>query len=122
MPPSLPGTSYWGTPLERTGPGQGVSPILTWPGGYPIPDWRAYDQSLGYPRKGRVTSGSIMGWRWGNPPPPVLTDPCKNITSRRTTYAGGKNKFLVFWDIFLGFSLSGKMNIQIPRLPVPWQP
>ena len=26
----------------------------------------------GTPQRGHGTSGSIMGWRWGNPPPPIV--------------------------------------------------
>ena len=40
------------------------------------------------------TSGSIKGWRWGTSPPPSppeQTHACENVTSRRTTYAGGKH-------------------------------
>ena len=60
----------WGTP----GKGPGTS---HW--GKPPPP----------PQKAHRTSGSIIGCRWGTPPP-VLTDTCENITSGRTTYVAVK--------------------------------
>ena len=63
----------------------------SWPGGgYPILTWLGDTSPWDTPRKGHGTSGSIIGWRWGTP---MLTGRhLENITSRRTTYAGGKNK------------------------------
>ena len=52
-----------------------------------------WDQSLGYPpppQKEYGTSGSIMGLRWGNPPPRCgQAHTCETVPSRCTTYAGG---------------------------------
>ena len=62
------GTLTWGTPshLELGHPQEGI-----------------WEQLLGYPQKGHDTSGSIMGWRWGNSPPPRWcgqTHICENST------------------------------------------
>ena len=56
-----------------------------------------WDGDGGTPWKERGTSGSIMGWIWVTLLPPSVdkqTDACENITSRRTSYAGGKNQYL----------------------------
>ena len=67
--PSLAGDTpflAWGTPWKEPGTGN--------------PLW-----------KGHGTSGSIMGWRWGSPPPPPNGGQTEKITSRCTSYAGGNN-------------------------------
>ena len=47
-----------------------------------------------------------MGWRWGKPLPGVdrQTDACENITSRHTTYAGGKNRILKYIHVHVDHS------------------
>ena len=83
-------------------PGQGGTPIQTWDGVPPCPD-------LGYPSCPDLGWGTPQSRRMGYPPrlgigypfphqldgvPPLKveqTHTCENITSRRTTYAGGKN-------------------------------
>ena len=58
--------SYRGeVPHPRLG---GGTPIM----GYP-PSWPGTSR-WGTPQKGHGTSGSIMGWRWGTPPPPPRKD------------------------------------------------
>ena len=76
----------WGVPRPWVPP----PPVLTWPGGTPSQD-RAYpssgatppvltwlggtpSQDGGTPQKGHGTSGSIIEWRWGTPPPPPVVD------------------------------------------------
>ena len=68
-----PGTSHWGTTPERTWKYCGV--------GYPPPPNRTWDH------------GSIMRWMWCTSSPCVNRQtPVKTVPSRRTTYAGSKNK------------------------------
>ena len=100
-------------PGERGYPshGQGDTPAL----GYPLegtsdPQSRTWHQSLGclpperkwdkwlavlwngdgVPPEGTWDQWLLVLWDGVIPPPPVLTDTCENMTSRRTTYAGGK--------------------------------
>ena len=62
-----------GTPLSR--PGMGYPPVQTWDGVPPI-----------------QTLDGIPPISWmGYPPKVEQTHTCENITSRCTTYAGGKN-------------------------------
>ena len=74
-------------------PGTGVPPERTW-------DHGSIMDKMWYPQKGYGTSGSIVGWRWGTPR--VWTDKqTEHITSRCTSYAGGKNvsiAMIVFAD------------------------
>ena len=64
-------------------PGQGVTPVL----GY-LPGTDQGPVTGVPPWKDHGANGSIMGWRWGKPPPHVeQTDTYENITSLRTTYA-----------------------------------
>ena len=54
---------------------------------------------MGYPPgEGHVNGGSIMGWRWGKPPPPTPGfEQTENITFPHPSDAGGKNvKFGLF--------------------------
>ena len=47
--------------------------------------WKYYGMEMGTPLlNGHGTSGSIMGWWWGIPPPPRQTLPSINITFPRT--------------------------------------
>ena len=55
-------------------------------------------------QKGLGTSGSILEWKWGNPPfpppPPhprghaARQTPVKTLLSHRSTYAGSKNNLI----------------------------
>ena len=71
------------------------TPVLSWPAWYPCPgvpsslDWSTPWLGLGYPieRTWDQRLGRDLGPETVVPPPPVLTDTCKNIT----LYAGGKN-------------------------------
>ena len=88
-----------GTPFS---PGQGGYPTQSWTGGYPSvtsPIKKDEVSSMGYPSV--QTWDGVPPWsrRMGHPPhqldgvpPPSKveqTDTCENITSSRTTYAGG---------------------------------
>ena len=93
-----------GVPILRYPPSQdwGIPPAWDW--GTPPQQGKDLGPVTGVPPRkdmgpvevlwdGDGTSGSIMGWRWGNfPPPPPGCEQTENITSRRTSYAVGKNR------------------------------
>ena len=75
-------------------PWEGGTPVLSWLG------WAVPQSCLG--EEVSQNRGTPTAWHWGyQPPPPVLTDrhteTYKNTTSRRTTYAGGKNSKWFDW-------------------------
>ena len=46
----------------------------------------------GVPQKGHGTSGSIMGWRWGSPPPRVWTDKQTEIIMKHDRTCGNTQR------------------------------
>ena len=75
-------------PLVRTRvpPRTGVPHDQVW---VPPPPHKGPETShWGTPQKGHGTSGSIMGWRWGKPPPPRcgLTNKLKLLPSSSLGY------------------------------------
>ena len=92
--PSWPGWEYpilyclapppnwdWGTPRKGPGTSHWNAPERTWD------QWKYYGN--GVPPRKDMGPVEVFLDGDGGTPPPTWTDTCENITSRRTTYAGG---------------------------------
>ena len=90
------GGSSWGTPCPDLAGG-----THPWPGGYPHQGIPPHPDLTGVP-PGKVMGPVEVLWDGdGVSPPPEQTHACENITSCRTTYAGGNDLAQLFGETTL---------------------
>ena len=108
VPPSRPGMGYLPTPSR---PGMGYPLSARWGTPHPYLVWGTPSQE-GW--------GTPLPVSWMGYPPPLpkveQTHTCENITSRRTTYAGGNNIciYIFFFHVNVGEELDTKNTAFFP--------